>query len=100
MKKPAAKATPATAAKAPVRKPAAPAAAKVQDAPKPAKAAAAPAPVVAAAPAPAPGIPPRARASARLTQLTVPSMPQAVASTAAKSSAAILSRSAWGRPRS
>lgn len=86
MKKPAAKATPATAAKAPVRKPAAPAAAKVQDAPKPAKAAAAPAPVVAAAPAPAPGIPPRARASARLTQLTVPSMPQAVASTAAKSS--------------
>lgn len=87
MKKPAAKATPATAAKAPVRKPAAPAAAKVQDAPKPAKAAApAPAPVVVSAPAPAPGVPPRARASARLTQLTVPSMPQAVASTAAKSS--------------
>lgn len=86
MKKPAAKATPATAAKAPVRKSAAPAAAKVQDAPKPAKAAAAPAPVVAPVPAPAPGIPPRARASARLTQLTVPSMPQAVASTAAKSS--------------
>ncbi|VTY40120.1 RNA polymerase-binding transcription factor DksA [Xylophilus ampelinus] len=86
MKKPAAKATPATAAKAPVRKPAAPAAAKVQDAPKPVKAAAAPAPVVAPAPAPAPGVPPRARASARLTQLTVPSMPQAVASTAAKSS--------------
>ena len=87
MKKPAAKATPATAAKAPVRKPAAPAAAKVQDAPKPAKAAApAPAPVVAPTPAPAPGVPPRARASARLTQLTVPSMPQAVASTAAKAS--------------
>ena len=87
MKKPAAKATPATAATAPVRKPAAPAAAKVQDAPKPAKAAApAPAPVVVPAPAPAPGVPPRARASARLTQLTVPSMPQAVASTAAKSS--------------
>jgi len=87
VKKPAAKATPATAAKAPVRKPAASAAAKAQEAPKPAKAAvAAPAPVVAQAPAPAPGVPPRARASARLTQLTVPSMPQAVASTAAKSS--------------
>ena len=87
MKKPAAKATPATAAKAPVRKPAASAAAKAQEAPKPAKAAvAAPAPVVAQAPAPAPGVPPRARASSRLTQLTVPSMPQAVASTAAKSS--------------
>ncbi|MDI3382461.1 RNA polymerase-binding protein DksA [Xenophilus aerolatus] len=70
-----------------MRKPAASAAAKAQEAPKPAKAAvAAPAPVVAQAPAPAPGVPPRARASARLTQLTVPSMPQAVASTAAKSS--------------
>lgn len=42
---------------------------------------------VVAAPAPAAdGVPPRARASARLAQLTVPSMPQAVASTAPKAS--------------
>ncbi|MDA7417868.1 RNA polymerase-binding protein DksA [Xenophilus arseniciresistens] len=40
---------------------------------------------LAAAPA-ADAVPPRARASARLAQLTVPSMPQAVASTAPKAS--------------
>ena len=80
MKKPAAKATPApAAAKAPARKtaaaPTASAAPKVETPP-----AAAAAPAVADAPVP------RARASARLAQLTVPSMPQAVASTAAKAS--------------
>lgn len=65
-----------------MKKPAAPAAAKKTAAP----AAAAPkAAAVAAAPS-ADGVPPRARASARLTQLTVPSMPQAVASTAPKAS--------------
>jgi len=80
VKKPAAKATPApAAAKAPARKtaaaPTASAAPKVETPP-----AAAAAPAVADAPVP------RARASARLAQLTVPSMPQAVASTAAKAS--------------
>nr|WP_225780965.1 RNA polymerase-binding protein DksA [Xenophilus sp. Marseille-Q4582] len=71
MKKTAAPAKPAAAPAAAARKSAAPQAS--------------PAPAVAAAPA-ADALPPRARASARLTQLTVPSMPQAVASTAPKAS--------------
>lgn len=73
MKKTAAPAKPAAAPAAAARKSATP------------EAAPAPAPVVAAVPS-ADALPPRARASARLTQLTVPSMPQAVASTAPKAS--------------
>ncbi|WP_370630067.1 RNA polymerase-binding protein DksA [Xenophilus sp. Marseille-Q4582] len=65
--------------------PAKPAAAPAAAARKSAAPQASPAPAVAAAPA-ADALPPRARASARLTQLTVPSMPQAVASTAPKAS--------------
>ena len=72
---------PATVKKtaAPAKPPAAPAVARHSATPE-----VAPAPV-AAAPA-ADALPPRARASARLSQLTVPSMPQAVASTAPKAS--------------
>jgi len=77
---------PATVKKSAVKASPAPAAAKAAPARKTAAApTAAPAPAPAAAPA-ADAPVPRARASARLAQLTVPSMPQAVASTAAKAS--------------
>ncbi|WP_427915242.1 RNA polymerase-binding protein DksA [Ramlibacter sp. MMS24-I3-19] len=81
-----AKKSPSTAVKAPVAPKAAPAPASA----KPTPVAAAPAPQPAPAkplPAPAPGTPARAtRPSARLAQITVPSMAQSVASTAPKAS--------------
>ena len=81
-----AKKAPSTAAKAPVAPKAAPAPASA----KPTPVAAAPAPQPAPAkplPTPAPGTPARAaKPSARLAQITVPSMAQSVASTAPKAS--------------
>ena len=90
MNKAVAKAKPAAkpdVKKTPAAKQAAPAAKKAASSKSPAKAAVpAPAPK-AAAPAPDPAMPVRSgRVSARLSSLTVPSMPPAVASTAAKSS--------------
>ncbi|MBA2964564.1 MULTISPECIES: RNA polymerase-binding protein DksA [Ramlibacter] len=93
--KPAAKAAPKPVSKAPATKAAAPAPKKTipakAPAPVPAKAIARPTPVAASAMPPrAPdpmGSPARAtRPSARLAQITVPSMAQSVASTAAKAS--------------
>ncbi|WP_237288586.1 RNA polymerase-binding protein DksA [Variovorax sp. PAMC 28711] len=108
MKKPAVQAKPASkaAAKAPAAKKAAPAAKKVSPAkavksappPPPSKSPAIPMKKTAAATSPAPAtptpitsipatpVPARGGRVSRLSQLTVPSMPQSIASTAAKSS--------------
>jgi len=79
---------PATVKKtaAPAKPAAAPAAGRKPAAPAAQPKAVAAAPVAAPATSSVASVPPRARASARLSQLTVPSMPQAVASTAPKAS--------------
>jgi len=86
--KPDVKKTPAAKQPAPAAKKAAASKSPAKPAePAPVRKAAAPAPAPTPAPAADPGMPVRSgRVSARLSSLTVPSMPQAVASTAAKSS--------------